>query len=142
MIILDPTVLVYAVGEAHRFRDPCQRMIVAIRDGHVMATTTPQVVQEFAHVRARRRGRADARRLGIEYTDLLSPLLAVDEDGLRAGLDLFGAAGRPGAFDSLVAAAGLANHATVVSADVAFGDIPGLRHVVPDEAGVAKLLAG
>jgi len=60
MIVVDTTVLVYAVGTDHPLREPCQRLIRAIADGTILATTTIEVVQEFTHVRARRRDRKDA----------------------------------------------------------------------------------
>ncbi|OZM79045.1 PIN domain-containing protein [Pseudonocardia sp. MH-G8] len=140
MIVLDTTVLVYAVGDAHEYREPCRRLIAAIESGVVDATTTHQAVQEFAHVRARRRSRADAVELATAYIDLLSPLLTVDEADLAGGLQLFGGHERLGAFDAVLCASALAADAAVISADRAFAGIPGLRHVVPDADGVGSLL--
>ncbi len=140
MIVLDTTVLVYAVGDAHQYREPCRRLIAAIESGAVDATTTHQAVQEFAHVRARRRSRADAVELASAYIDLLSPLLTVDEADVGNGLQLFGEHERLGAFDAVLCASALAADASVVSADRAFARIPGLRHVVPDADGVDALV--
>src|SRR2546422_121951 len=58
VIVLDTTVLAYAVGTEHPLRDPCRRMVAAILDGSITATTTIDVIQEFAHGYARRRPRA------------------------------------------------------------------------------------
>ena len=45
------------------------------------------------------------------------------------------------AFDAVLAASATSVGArTLVSADAAFADLPELRHVVPDVAGVARLL--
>jgi uncharacterized protein len=140
MIVLDTTVLVYAVGDAHEYREPCRRLIAAIESGTIEATTTHQAVQEFAHVRARRRPRADAVDLATAYMDLLSPLLTVNESDLGSGLRLFGEHERLGAFDGVLCASALAADAAVVSADRAFAGVPGLHHVVPDAVGVAGLL--
>lgn len=52
MIDLDTTILVYAKGADHPLRDPCRRLIAAIEEGRVLATTTSEVIQEFVHVRA------------------------------------------------------------------------------------------
>lgn len=140
MIVLDTTVLVYAVGADHSLRDPCRDLMRAVADGLVSATTTVEVVQEFTHVRARRRGREDAARLARDYLDLLAPLLVVGEDGLRDGLALYARAGRLGAFDAVLAsAAARANADAVVSVDAAFAEAD-IAHVVPDAAGVAALL--
>ena len=73
MIVLDTTVLVYAKGADHPLRDPSRRLIAAVADRELQATTTVEVIQEFVHVRARRRGRADAVALGNDYSDLSPP---------------------------------------------------------------------
>lgn len=141
MIVLDTTVLVYAVGTEHPLRDPCRDLVGAIADGRLRATTTVEVLQELAHVRARRRGRDDAARVARDYLDVLAPLVIVGEDDLQDGLRLFARSDRLGAFDAVLAAtAARANADAIVSADAAFAeaDVP---HVVPDAPGVARLLA-
>ncbi len=141
MIVVDTTVLVYAVGASHEFRDPCRDLVTAIADRQVEATTTPEVIQEFVHVRARRRGRSDAVALGRDYADLLSPLVEVSDEHLRAGLTVFERSEGLGSFDSVLAAAAAAAGATtLVSADRAFEEFAGLQHVVPDRAGVNILV--
>jgi len=141
LIVLDTTVLVYAVGADHAYRDPCRRLIEAVDAGAVRASTTSGVIQEFAHVRARRRPRADARRLATDFADLLTPLVAVTEASLRSGLGLWGRHRRLGAFDAVLAAAATEAGATaLVSSDRAFGALTELRHVLPDDDGVGSLL--
>ncbi|MGH3501186.1 MAG: type II toxin-antitoxin system VapC family toxin [Nocardioidaceae bacterium] len=141
MIVVDTTVLVYAVGSEHEYREPCRSLVRALQSGELRATTTVEVIQEFAHVRARRRGRADARRLAVAYADLFSPLLTVTEAHLRRGLDLWSTRRRLGAFDAVLAAVAHQNEAeALVSSDQAFGRLPDVRHVVPDARGVARVL--
>lgn len=142
MIVLDTTVLVYAVGSDHTFREPCRQLMSAIETGAVQASTTVEVIQEFTHVRARRRSRNDAADLAGAFADLLSPLLVIDEAVLHTGLRLFRGHDRLGAFDAVLSAGAIAAGAgALVSADGAFADVAGLRHVVPDAAGLAALLA-
>jgi predicted nucleic acid-binding protein len=142
MIVIDTTVLVYAKGDDHPLREPCRALIAAITGGHVEATTTVEVIQELAHVRARRRGAADAAALARDYAELLSPLLMLEREHLDHGLSLFESVDRLGAFDAVLAAATLrAGPAELVSADGAFADVPDLSHVVPDVAGVDSLLS-
>ena len=86
MIVLDTTVLVYAKGADHPLRSPCRDLMAAIADERLEATTSAEVIQEFVHVRARRRDRRDAAALGRDYADLLSPLLSVTREDLRRGL--------------------------------------------------------
>jgi predicted nucleic acid-binding protein len=141
VIILDTTVLLYAVGTEHHFRTPCRQLIRAISDGDVVATTTVEVIQEFAHVRARRRTREDAAELARDYIALLSPLLIVEESDLQEGLRLFTEEACLGSFDAVLAAAAHASGAdALVSADAAFSTMANLYHVVPDAKGVEHLL--
>lgn len=141
MIVLDTTVLVYAKGAEHPLREPCRDLIEAIAGGAVQATTSVEAIQEFVHVRARRRDREDAAGLGRDYAELLSPLLPVDRETLREGLVLFERVDSLGTFDAVLAAAVITSGAeALVSADSGFADVPGLPHVTPDEAGIATLL--
>ena len=140
MIVLDTTVLVYAVGGDHPLREPCRDLIAAIAAGRLPATTTVEVLQEFTHVRARRRGREDGARLARDYFDVLAPLMVLGDDDLLDGLLLYARSDRLGAFDAvLAAAAGRANATAIVSADAALGEAD-IAHVVPDADGVAALL--
>lgn len=140
MIVLDTTVLVYAMGAEHPLREPCRELIAAIAEGAIQATTTVEVIQEFVHVRARRRGRKDAAAAGRDYAELLAPLLSVAREDLQQGLALFERSDRLGAFDAVLAAAATAASASaLISADTAFAGSAALEHVVPDAAGVARL---
>jgi len=127
---------VYATGGEHPARTPCARLVDAIGDG-LAATTTVEVVQEFVHLRSRRAGRDTAVELGRRYLRLLEPLLAPDETVLERGLDLY--ARHPlGMFDSVLAATAIASGVSaLVSADKAFGRVPGLRHVDPTASSFA-----
>lgn len=143
MIVLDTTVLVYAVGAEHPLRRPAREIVEAVERGAIQATTTVEVIQELVHVRARRRGPKDAAALGRGYADLLSPLASVDESHLRAGLALFERMERLGCFDAVLAAVALADeHGSLVSADSAFAGVKGLQFVnLADGASLTALLA-
>jgi uncharacterized protein len=142
VILLDTTVLVYAKGRDHPLRDPCRELIAAVADRRVEATTSVEVIQEFVHVRARRRGRLDAATLGRDYAELLAPLLGPTLEDLGAGLALFERTKHLGAFDAVLAAAAARIGASaLVSADGGFASVPEIAHVVPDADGVAALLS-
>lgn len=141
MIVVDTTVLVYATGTASLYREPCRRLLSAIASGSLSATTTVEVVQEFVHVRSRRQGRKDAATLGSAYAVLLAPLLPIDAGDLERGLELYRRVETLGAFDAVLAATALGRQASaLVSADRAFGAVPGLAVVVPDSEGIERLL--
>lgn len=142
MIVLDTTVLAYAVGVDHPLREPSARLLLAIGEGRIEATTTAEVLQEFVHVRARHLPRGEAVALARDFAQALSPLLVVDEAALDRGLDLFARHDGLGSFDAVLAATALTNDAeALVSADMGFASVPRLKHVAPGTAEFERLLA-
>ncbi len=140
MIVVDTTMLVYATGGDHKLRAPCRELVSAIADGAVAATTTVEVIQEFAYVRARRVPRPQAALLARDFQALLAPLIEVTEEHLTSGLTLWERHNSLGAFDAVLAATAMAGGAGLVSADAGFAAVAGLDHIVPDETGMARLL--
>jgi predicted nucleic acid-binding protein len=142
VILVDTTILVYAVVTEHRERQPSRRLIEAIGAGRVAATTTIEVIQEFVHVYARRRARTAAVELARRYVTLLTPLLVVGERELDDGLELFASQAELGAIDAVLAATALSYGAdALVSADQSFASVPGLAHVAPGSDAFESLLA-
>ena len=118
MIVLDTTVLVYAVGGDHDLAAPARRVIQSIASGDLTATTTVEVIQEFAHVRARRRPRGDAIELARAYSTLLAPLATTGAVDLERGFTLWEEHDSLGAFDAVVLAVSERLRATaLVTAD-------------------------
>ena len=140
MIVLDTTVLAYAVGEEHPLRDPCRRLLAAHADGRIEATTTIEVIQEFAHIRARRKTRSAAVRVARQYLAAFR-LLVVTADDLDHGLYLFERHPALGAFDAVLAAAALRNRAeALVSADRAFASVPDLQFIDAATPAITRLI--
>jgi predicted nucleic acid-binding protein len=132
MIVLDTTILIYTTGVEHPLRLPCQRLVDAIAEGRIQATTTPEVIQEFAHVRARRLARSEAVRTARAFANLLAPLLLVDEAMLTLGLRIYEETAGIGSFDSVLAATAITASAdALVSADRGFAAVRGLTHLDP-----------
>ncbi len=143
MIVVDTTVLVYAVGTEHPLRDPSRKLIDAVAAGRVDATTTIEVIQEFVQVRARRQGRSDASKAGRNYAELFAPLLVMPTAVVDAGLRIFERSNSLGVFDSFLAAMALASGAAaLVSADRAFSTVSKLPHVVPGTSEFDRLIEG
>jgi len=142
VIVVDTTVLLHAVGGTHAYAGPSRQLLEAVAAARAPATTTAEVIQEFVHVRARRRGRADAATLGRDAATLLSPLLNATESIVEQALRLYERHERLGAFDAFLAAAALESEAeVVVSGDRAFADVEGLEWVEPSEDGIERLLS-
>jgi predicted nucleic acid-binding protein len=133
VILVDTTVLVYAVGAEHPLRAPCRRILQAQRAGTVSLTTTVEVIQEFVHVRARRRSREDAAAMGRLMLDAFDIVAPTSED-LRRGLAVFEMHPALGAFDAVLAGIALETQCeALISADRAFGGVDGLPWIHPSE---------
>jgi hypothetical protein len=142
LILLDTTVLSYAVGDEHLLREPARRVVEAAASGTNRVTTTVEVIQEFAHVRSRRRPRTSTVAMARSYIDLLSPLIEIGADDLDLGLKLFERHGGLGAFDAVLAAVALRlNVEAFVSGDGAFASVPKLPFVSLDSPELDGLLA-
>jgi hypothetical protein len=140
VIVLDTTVLIYAVGEEHPLRAPCQRLLVAHGEGRVDGATTVEAIQEFAHIRARRRSRSDAVDAARAFASSLTMLMATPED-LDRGLGLFADHPGLGSFDAVLAAVAMGHGAeALVSADTGFAAIPGLRWIDPATPAIESIL--
>jgi hypothetical protein len=140
VIVLDATVLVYALGGPHPLREASKRFFSALNHGRVRATT-PEVIQEFVHVRSRRFDRSEAVGRGRDFATLLAPLLTVGSLELETGFSLFESHPDLGAFDAVLAAAAIVTGAeALVSADQAFGSVLGLRWINPAAPALEKLL--
>ena len=132
----------HALGSEHPLREPCRRLVAAVRDEHVRATTTTDVIQQFVHAYARRRPRPTAAAHAHSYVTLLAPLISATDREVREGLRLFERHEELDAFDSVLAATAVAHDADAfVSADCAFAAVPALRHVVPGTAEFEGLLS-
>jgi predicted nucleic acid-binding protein len=142
VIIVDTTVLAYAVGEEHPLREPCRRLLAAHAAGTIEATTTVEVLQEFAHIRARRRTREDAVNLTRLYQVAFELIVTTAAD-LDAGLSLFEDYPELGAFDAVLAAVALSRGAeALVSADRAFASVKGLAWIDPATPALERLIGG
>jgi predicted nucleic acid-binding protein len=141
VIVVDTTVLVYAVGKPHPLREPCERLLEAVAAGRVAATTSAGVIQEFAHVRARRIDRSNAAVYAGRYAELLAPLLPVREEEVEPALRLFELHSALDAFDAFLVAAALAHDASaLVSADQAFAAVAEVRFVHPGTPELDSLI--
>jgi uncharacterized protein len=142
VILVDTSILVHAVGDDHELRGPCRQLVQLVADGTVSATTTVEAIQEFVHVRARRRSRSDAAALGRAYATLFSPLTQPTAGDLDQGLELFERHPDLGAFDAVLAATcRRVGAAALASSDGAFRSVGAIRVLDPADATfVASLL--
>lgn len=139
MILLDTSVLVYALGTEHPLRDASRRVVEAAVT--VRVTTALVVIQEFLHVFGLARPRHVAADAARSYAIAFEPLLAPDADDLGLAVELYERHTRLEAFDALLAATALNREvAALVTADRAFADVPGLRALDPRAPELIELL--
>jgi uncharacterized protein len=141
VILVDTSVLVYAVGDDHRLQTPSRRLVELVAEGTIRASTTVEAVQEFVHVRGRRRSRRDAATYGRAYATLFAPLVEPTPVDLVRGLSLFEQHERVGAFDAVLAAtAERVSGGVLVSGGRGFPGVDGLRVLDPADDGFEELL--
>ncbi len=115
---------------------------MAHADGRVEAATTIEVIQEFAHVFARRRSRTESAEMARQYAAGLLLLVTANED-LELGLTIFEKTPLLGAFDAILSGVAINRRAdALVTADRAFGGVGNLRSVAPGSPEAARLLGG
>lgn len=105
MLLVDTTVLAYAVGDpSHPLSAPAKALVRDVARGVVRATTTPEVIQEFMHVHVRRRPRELVRQRAQHFAELFSPLHTVDEGAILRMMEEFEQRPTIGAFDAVLVA--------------------------------------
>ncbi|MFQ5678851.1 MAG: type II toxin-antitoxin system VapC family toxin [Gemmatimonadota bacterium] len=133
---LDTNVFLYAAGQAHPEREPCRRLLEAVAEGEILATTSIEVVREILYVLARRDETARGVALARGVLRLLPGLLPVTPAEIAVACDLL--AKHPGlpARDA-VHAATMRNRGLelLVSADPHFDAIAWIQRLDPASAG-------
>ena len=143
-VVLDTNVLACAVGGDHALRTPARAVVTAVTEGRLRATTTPQVIQEFAYVMARRRDRDAAARSARDFARLLHPLLIGDHDDLDTGLRWWSDTPTLGSFDAVLAAtaARLAPNRPLITADRALLSTAFVPTIALDDPELVQSLSG
>lgn len=141
MILIDASVIAYAVGEPHHpLREPCRRILEAHGDGRLEVTTTVETLQAFLQLRLRHRSREDATSLTRELAAALRPIVTSRTDLERALVLMDQHPDLPPS-RAVLAAVAIGHEAeALVSADPAFAAIPGLRWVDPGDPDAVLLL--
>lgn len=129
MLVVDTSVLVYATGTDHPLRDSAIRLLRDVTARRTQATTTPEVLQEYAHVRGKRLDRPSTLAQAERLAGLLAPLTVVGHEDVLAALRLWSNTPGIGAFDAVLSSIALARDWSVVSSDRGFGGVAGLNWV-------------
>ena len=136
MVFLDANVFLYAAGATDPYHEPCRRVLRKVEEGSLPANTSAEVVQELLFV-LWRRGLADKGiRLARSVIDLFPELLPQTRDELRDACGILSRNSELTPRDA-VHVATMRRHGidTIVSADVHFDGIRGIRRVDPAQVG-------
>ena len=141
LILVDGTVLAYAVGDAHPLRDRCRALLEAHGDGRLEMTTTVETLRAFLELRRRTGHASDAVELTRHLANALRPIVTTRAD-LERALNLLDAEPRLTPAQAILAAVAIGHDAeALLSADPGFDRIAGLRWVDPGGPAAAALLA-
>jgi predicted nucleic acid-binding protein len=128
VIVLDTNVLVYAASQSTGLGPVASDLLS--HAGSAPLRTTARVIEEFAHVFARRgRPRTLAVERARDFAEVLGPLTDAGEDEFARAFELWLEHPRLDIADALLAALALGRDATLVSADRAYEEVTGLRFV-------------
>jgi predicted nucleic acid-binding protein len=136
MVFLDANVFLYAAGASDPYREPCRRVLRKVEEGSLPSNTSVEVVQKLLFVLWRRGLAEKGIRLARHVIDLFPELLPQTRDELRDACELVSRHHEMTPRDA-VHVATMRRHGidTIVSADVHFDGIPGIRRVDPVRMG-------
>lgn len=141
MNFIDVNVVVYADAEPDsEIGNGCLQLLAAVGDGRLAARMSTAVLEEIWHLELR--GRPPLRSgIARKTHSLFSPLLPVTDEIVQRALDLqvtgLGSNDRIHAATCMEAGIG-----TILTADVAFDGVAGLRRVDPADRGAVQGLLG
>lgn len=130
-VLVDASVLVYALGDPDPRREPCRRFLREATQGVGRAYASVEMFQETLHHRMRRTGRRDISVAEIREAEPMFIVLNFDHEVLERSLELIETTGIRGR-DAVHAATALAyGIEKIASTDRAFDGIPGLTRIDP-----------
>lgn len=139
-VFLDANVFLYAAGRDPRFAEACRKILVAVEQGRLGATTNTEVVQEVLHVVGRRLGATAAAEAADAVLDLIRDPIPVTAEVMRAAAALLRQHPDVSVRDAVHAASMQSiNCRVVLSADRHFDLLPWLRRVDPLDWEVVEL---
>lgn len=130
-VLIDSSILIYALGGPDPRRDPCRRYLRSVTAGRGLAYASVEMLQETVHHRIRRTG--DPQIAAAEIREVAPMLIVLDFDReiLERAIDLIERTPVRGR-DAVHAATALAyGISAIASSDPAFDAIPGLRRIDP-----------
>jgi hypothetical protein len=136
MVFLDANVFLYAAGRAHPYREPCRRLLRRVERGALPSNTSVEVVQDLLYVLWRRGLTRQGTLLARSVLDLFPETLPQTRADLREACELLDR--YPGLTPrDAVHVATMQSHGIeiIISADVHFDEVEGIRRIDPARVG-------
>lgn len=134
-VFIDTAVVMYAGGAAHPLRGPCQRILARVADGELEGVTSVEVIQEILHRFSAIRRPDVGVSMARDALDLFAPVLPVTHAVMRRMPELMEAHPTLAARDLVHVATCLQEGIRdIVSPDLGFEDVPGIRRIDPATA--------
>lgn len=128
---IDTAVIMFAAGRPHPLKEPCVRVLHAVADGTLEATTSAEVVQEILH-RFAAGDRDQGDRMARETLRAFYPVLPVDHETVERARALMARHATLHARDAIHAGTCERHGITrLVSPDTDFDVVAGLTRVAP-----------
>lgn len=139
--LYDTGVFVYALGEQHRYREPCRAILREMQGGRLNGEASVELIHEFAYVRQRRmRARADAAHWALRIGRSCRLHVVAPSDMQRA-LELWREHERLDMRDAIFAAQALNRDIdAILSPDRGFDGVAGLERIDPADADAVATL--
>lgn len=132
-VFIDTSVIMYAGGAAHSYREPCQELMKQIGNGSLDAATSTEVIQEILHRFSSGR-REVGSRMAKATLDLFERILPVNRLIMADAIREFEATPSLSARDVIHASTCAANSIRqIISVDLGFDRVASLTRIDPRE---------
>jgi predicted nucleic acid-binding protein len=129
---VDSYVPMYAVGVEHALKQPCVELLRAVARGEISAVTSVEVLQELLHRYSAQGRREHAVEVVQSFMEIVPDVLPVTREDITAVLALHAAHPTLQTRDLIHLATMRQNDIhIIITADLHFDGIPGLRRVDP-----------
>jgi hypothetical protein len=139
MNFIDTNIFLYAVGEEHPLRKPCQDILRMIGDGALTATSNCEVVQELLYVLSRRGKLQEGIHLARSILAIFPDLLPVSVKEISLACDLLsknpGLSVRDAVHAATMMTCGIR---TIISSDRHFDSLPEIHRIDPEDLAKKK----
>lgn len=133
-VFIDTNIPIYAAGKAHKNKQPCVQVVMAMAKGEIQAVSSTEVLQEILHRHCLIKERAKGLTMFHEFRDLLSDILPVTVKEVNLAATLIEKYTNIEARDAIHIATMLENDIKLIcSVDKHFDNIDKIKRIEPGQ---------